>query len=663
MNINRDNQIKKQKLNNRSQALENQIETMLDDIMREEEDDNQINFRFDDDESSSENEEENLLICMPEENEKNNSNFFNMSQSDIDLNNYNNNNYKIFPIHRHDKKYSTVSFKGEENFDNNNNYTFNNNSNLNLFSPNYSFKNSNGNNFNCQNQKYTFVNNNYNNNLINQKSSFSTNYSTFSRNDLRRKTYESNNDDFIENNFNVNLNLNPNNSMFNGIQTYNNNINKNSSNINQNNYFLINNQNLNFGINNNSFLFMNNNKLLSQDYNNNNNNYNNGFVNISSKFTNKNDININNNIEIHKKFLTQSIPEGTNMQIEILLYELNLSLTKNEKIDYFIFNKIQGNFVNIIKTHRGSRIFQNYLKNTHSDIIHQIFQEINPSLKELIIDPYANYFCKRFFNFLNQKDKIDFLLSISNSLTKLSINNIGTYPIQGIIEQIGSKNEKKIIINGIKDSINELCFDTYGTHVLEKIISCFEEEFTGFIFDFVEKNFLNLSNHINGICIVKKILSLTYKKDIHDKLKNIIKENAFNLIQHSYGNYVIQVIIETWDLNEIMEILSIFKNKYTILSMSKYSSNVVERCIEKNNIILKEYIKEICDNGRIAEIMKNNFGNYVIQKALKISSNEDKKKLAFEVERNIFKLNDKKLILKWKSIVYPHLENKNSIIN
>jgi hypothetical protein len=94
--------------------------------------------------------------------------------------------------------------------------------------------------------------------------------------------------------------------------------------------------------------------------------------------------------------------------------------------------------------------------------------------------------------------------------------------------------------------------------------------------------------------------------------------------------------------------------------MSKYSSNVVERCIEKSPIILREYINEICENGRIAEIMKNNFGNYVIQKALKISIKNDKKKLAEEVERNIFKLNDKKLILKWKSIVSPHLDNKNS---
>ena len=41
-------------------------------------------------------------------------------------------------------------------------------------------------------------------------------------------------------------------------------------------------------------------------------------------------------------------------------------------------------------------------------------------------------------------------------------------------------------------------------------------------------------------------------------------------------------------------------------------------------------------------------------------NNLHKKKLAFEVERNIFKLNDKKLILKWKSIVSPHLDSKNN---
>ena len=653
MKMNNENLNKKQKSIQRSEALENQIETMLDDIMKEEDGD-EINFRFCDDESSSGNESEDLLICLPEENEKETPNFIiDMSQSDIDIKNNN-----LFPIQRSDKKYSTVSFQGEENFqnfDNFNNY-INNKNNFSLFSPNFKIPNNNINNINYQNPKSSF----YQNNLINQRTSFSsTNYSinTFSRDDKRRKTYEINEDECIlENNY-INLNINPNNSMYNDLTSYNHlNMNQNPNPINQNNFFFINNKNINLqqiGRNNNSLRLLNNNQIKDN---------NNSLCNISTVFlNNQNDFNVNiNNNQCHKKFFTTSVPQSTNMHIEMLLYELNLSLTKNEKIDYFIYNKLQGNFVNIIKTHRGSRIFQNYLKNTHGDIIHQIFNEISPSLIELITDPYANYFCKRFFNFLNQKDRIDFLLSINSALTKLSINNIGTYPIQGIIEQIGCKNEKKIIINALKDSISELCYDTYGTHVLEKIISCFEEEFTGFIFDYVEKNFLNLSNHINGICIVKKILSLTHKKEIHDKLKKIINENAFNLIQHPYANYVIQIIIETWEINEILEILSNFHNKFTILSMSKYSSNVVERCIEKSPIILREYINEICENGRIAEIMKNNFGNYVIQKALKISLKNDKKKLAEEVERNIFKLNDKKLILKWKSIVSPHLDSKNN---
>ena len=620
---------KRQKSMKRSQVLENQIETMLDDIMKEE-DEEEINFKFSDDDSSSENKSDNLLIYLPEENEIFSNLSYNNSQSDIDTNNIN-----LFPYYRSNKKYSTVSFQNEQ-FENANN----NKSNLSLFSPNNSFRNNyNGINQNSQNPKSSFF---QNNNTINQKSSFySTNYSintgNLSRDDQRKNTYDlkNNNNSILENNINMNIN----NSMCNGIPNY-----YNINNVNPN-FFLMN-KNLNIqkiGFNNNLLLNPDNNNITLCN-------------NINNKFINQ-DFNMNNN-QLPKKFFTTSIPERTNMHVEILLYELNSALTKNEKIDYFIYNKLKGNFVNIIKTHRGSRIFQNYLKNTHSDIIHQIFTEINPSLIELIIDPYANYFCKRFFNFLNQKDRIDFLLSINNSLIKLSINNIGTYPIQGIIEQLISKNEKKIIINSIKDYINELCYDTYGTHVLEKIISCFEEEFTGFIFDFVENNFLNLANHINGICIVKKILSLTHKKDIHEKLKKIINENALILIQHIYGNYVIQIVVETWDLNDILEILSNFKNKYTMLSMSKYSSNVVEKCIEKNQIILKEYINEICDNGKIAEIMKNNFGNYVIQKALKLSLGIDKKKLSEEVEKNIFKLNDKKLILKWKSIVSSHLESK-----
>ena len=342
---------------------------------------------------------------------------------------------------------------------------------------------------------------------------------------------------------------------------------------------------------------------------------------------------------------------NSNVEIEILLIEVKNILNKLEKIDITIYNKLKGKFELIIRTHKGSRIFQNYLKSTHSDILHQIFLELKNKLPELLKDNYANYFCKKFFNSLNQKDRIEFLTAIQNDLSSLAIDYIATYPIQGIIEQLGSKAEKKIIYMGIKDSINVYCYNVYGTHILEKILSYFEDEFVKEIIDYVYKNFIDLSFHINGICIVKKLLLMTHKKSLHNHIKKIIYDNAMNLIVHQYGNYVIQTIVENWDDNELEDILNLYKNKYIYLSKQKFSSNAVERILEKNKKNLENYINEICNENNIIEIIKNKYGNYVIQKAVKLSTGESRERIVGEINKNINKLEDKKIINKWKTII------------
>ena len=97
---------------------------------------------------------------------------------------------------------------------------------------------------------------------------------------------------------------------------------------------------------------------------------------------------------------------------------------------------------------------------------------------------------------------------------------------------------------------------------------------------------------------------------------------------------------------------NLYKNKYIYLSKQKYSSNVVERIIEKNKINLEFYIKEICTNNNLSELMRNNFGNYVVQKAVKLSSGKSQERLIREILKNINKLEDKKIISKWKMIIY-----------
>ena len=166
-----------------------------------------------------------------------------------------------------------------------------------------------------------------------------------------------------------------------------------------------------------------------------------------------------------------------------------------------------------------------------------------------------------------------------------------------------------------------------------------------------------MNKYSSGICLVKKIVSFTHKIKFHEQIKKIVEENSMELIIHPYGNYVIQQLIESWDLNEVKQSLLLYKNKFTSLSMEKYSSNVMEKYIEKSDDILNEYINEIIINGKIFEIMKNNYGNFVIQKALKLSSGENKKKLVIGVSKNIYMLNDNKLIMKWKDLILNELRN------
>ena len=365
--------------------------------------------------------------------------------------------------------------------------------------------------------------------------------------------------------------------------------------------------------------------------------------NINNHLYNINDSSINNNIN------------NSNIEVkDSYIYELKNILEKNGKIDYYIYNLIKGKFLSILKNHKGSKLFQKYLKSTlPEEIIHLLYIELSQNLDEFITDAYSNYFCKKFYSFLCLKDRIDFLKKIQNSIIKYSCDNIGTYPIQSIIENVSSKYEKMIIISVLKDNIEKLSYDPFGCHVIEKIISFIEEEYIPFIYSYISNNFIKLSYNNNGICIIKKIMTFTQKINLHKKIKIIVKENALELIRHPYGNFVIQVIVECWD--DYKEIINLYKNNFVELSLEKYSSNVIERFIEKEEQILNDFIDEIINSNQISELMKSNFGNYVIQKALKLSKNEYKNKLVYNAAKEINKLIEHKLIIKWKSLLFPHI--------
>ena len=413
-------------------------------------------------------------------------------------------------------------------------------------------------------------------------------------------------------------------------------------------------------INNNNILIINNNceldninknELFTSKFQLNNNNCN--YNNINNNKNNANYIQIQtkkyNTIQFHSNIFLNPF--------DLYLYNLEYNLNKITYIDINIFNSIKSKLIYLIKNQSGCKILQKFLNNTSPEIIHLIFEELYDNILNLLLDPIANYFCIKLFLLLNPIDNTKFFSLIIQNFILLSINKVSTHFIQLLISQIININKRKMIIQIVNSNLLKFSFDIYGCHIIEKIIICYEPVICKDIYNFIINNFIMLSNHVNGLCLIKQFLIIQYKKEYFSLIKKILIEKIFLLIENPYGNYALQIVINFYSNEHIFDIFKQLFGQLTELSMMKYSSNVIERLLEKNEVFTKYFIQETCFQKKtIGHLIKNNFGNYVVQTCLKYSKNKLKEILINSINNNLNVLEEKKLIIKWKNILSLNIQ-------
>ena len=66
---------------------------------------------------------------------------------------------------------------------------------------------------------------------------------------------------------------------------------------------------------------------------------------------------------------------------------------------------------------------------------------------------------------------------------------------------------------------------------------------------------------------------------------------------------------------------------------------------------LAEFIDELGKNSNIITLLTNSFGNFVLQTAIKLSKGKNKIRIVNYIKKNLDKINDKKIVKKWKEII------------
>lgn len=102
-----------------------------------------------------------------------------------------------------------------------------------------------------------------------------------------------------------------------------------------------------------------------------------------------------------------------------------------------------------------------------------IFEEISIHMNDIITNVYGNYFCQKFFCVLDNKDReiflktvnkicpfLFFIIQITDNILENSKSKVGTYPLQAIIDNIKTEEEKKILFDSLVDKIMEMSLVT-----------------------------------------------------------------------------------------------------------------------------------------------------------------------------------------------------------
>jgi len=178
----------------------------------------------------------------------------------------------------------------------------------------------------------------------------------------------------------------------------------------------------------------------------------------------------------------------------------------------------------------------------------------------------------------------------------------------------------KILTDALKPSAARLCIDSHGNHAIQRILLKLPYQYTQFIFEAVAVSVEDVARHRHGCCVIQRCLDSRHSTARSNLVERIV-EKSLELMQDAYGNYVVQYVLDVCGDDEVHAICESVIGKVCVLAIQKFSSNVMEKCLERcTESVREEYLNELNDTDRIREMMMDPFGNYVVQRALSVST-------------------------------------------
>jgi len=304
--------------------------------------------------------------------------------------------------------------------------------------------------------------------------------------------------------------------------------------------------------------------------------------------------------------------------------------------------------VQLARTYRGSKVLQDFIIKANKGDLDKMISRMANNMIELMLDPYANYMIQILAKHCQPEQRLVLLQKIAPAMYRIACDKKGTYALQTIVSLISTHPEDILMKQALGNHVLELSLDIQGNHVIQKLINAVSVKNIEFIYQPLVDNFLEVATHSSGSLVFKQLIMKVDKiMQMKTTIIHLVCHEMENLVQDPYGNYVIQYALEYYP-KDCLAIQQKIINKLIPYSSQKFSSNIIEKSLAVGDYFFRKKVAaEILKNDRLADLLKNKYGNYVILHTLAICDTEDKQNIMAGIHRCVYSFQGTKYKLRW----------------
>ncbi|XP_043713189.1 putative pumilio homolog 8, chloroplastic [Telopea speciosissima] len=306
--------------------------------------------------------------------------------------------------------------------------------------------------------------------------------------------------------------------------------------------------------------------------------------------------------------------------------------------NYSSLEDLRGQMVAVAKDQHGCRFLQKKFEEGTMEEIEMIFAEVKDHVDELMVHPFGNYLVQKLSETCTEKQKMEIVHTITKEefqLVTICLDMHGTRAVQKLLEHLDTSEQISSVLLALRPGTVILTKDVNGHHVIQHCLQRFSNEDNKYLMNTIADHCVEIATDSSGCCVMQHCV-MQAQGDPREHLLAEIIANALVLAQDPYGNYVVQYILGLKIPHVLAAVSRQLEGSYISLSLQKFSSHVVEKCLRESEVEQStRIIKELLSSSRFVSLLEDAYGNYVVQSALSVSKGDTYKAIVGLVQNHI----------------------------